>query len=306
MFDDMRRYRERARTGRLTDLTHVPSLGEGMPQQPDLQPLTTEMQRPDGSAKGDVAGLERPIHVRRQARGHVPVVRFGKNVVPAPQPHPAIPHSFFRSDTKARTLFGRHSLVLSPHPVRDDPGIGGETMVLAPGIERRRRTLVRQQFAVQRLDDCQRRNAGKGGVGPLRRGLGKGRRRAELAQGEKHERRSNDTPQQISDHVSQPLLWTKTHSGIRSASCLPSAPDHRFCAVNVIDARFVVHGNVTTAGGCLVAQYLGTWVIARGTCLRDAENVLHHVAPVGERALYIDRALSVVTPFVGQERPIAA
>ncbi len=76
--------------------------------------------------------------------------------------------------------------------------------------------------------------------------------------------------------------------------------------VNVIDAPFVAHGNVATAGGCLASQYLATWVIARGASLRDAENVLHYVAPVGERALYIERALSVVTPFVGQERPIAA
>ncbi len=76
--------------------------------------------------------------------------------------------------------------------------------------------------------------------------------------------------------------------------------------VDVIDAPFVAHGNVATAGGCLASQYLATWLIARGASLRDAENALHYVVPVGEKALYIERALSVVTPFVGQERTIAA
>ncbi len=34
--------------------------------------------------------------------------------------------------------------------------------------------------------------------------------------------------------------------------------------VKVIDAPFVAHGNVATAGGCLASQYLATWMIARG------------------------------------------
>ncbi len=76
--------------------------------------------------------------------------------------------------------------------------------------------------------------------------------------------------------------------------------------VNVIDAPFVAHGNVATAGGCLASQYLATWVIARGASMHDAEEVLHYVAPVGEKTLYVERAVSVVAPFVEQKRPIAA
>jgi hypothetical protein len=34
--------------------------------------------------------------------------------------------------------------------------------------------------------------------------------------------------------------------------------------VEVLDAPFVAHGNVATAGGCLASQYLATWMIARG------------------------------------------
>jgi transcriptional regulator GlxA family with amidase domain len=68
--------------------------------------------------------------------------------------------------------------------------------------------------------------------------------------------------------------------------------------VNVIDAPFVAHGNVATAGGCLASQYLATWMIARGASVRDAEEAMHYVAPVGEKDLYVERALSVVSPFL--------
>lgn len=68
--------------------------------------------------------------------------------------------------------------------------------------------------------------------------------------------------------------------------------------VNVIDAPFIAHGNVATAGGCLASQYLAAWMIARGASLRDAEEAIHYVAPVGEKADYVDRALGVVRPFV--------
>lgn len=68
--------------------------------------------------------------------------------------------------------------------------------------------------------------------------------------------------------------------------------------VNVIDAPFVAHGNVATAGGCLASQYIAMWMIARGGSVEDATEAMHYVAPVGEKGLYIEQALSVVTPFL--------
>ena len=76
--------------------------------------------------------------------------------------------------------------------------------------------------------------------------------------------------------------------------------------VKVIDAPFVAHGNVATAGGCLASQYLATWMIARGASMRDAEEAMHYVAPVGEKALYVDQAVKVVAPFITQKAAIAA
>lgn len=76
--------------------------------------------------------------------------------------------------------------------------------------------------------------------------------------------------------------------------------------VKVIDAPFVAHGNVATAGGCLASQYLATWIIARGASMREAEEAIHYVAPVGEKAPYVDRAVSVVAPFIAREVAAAA
>jgi hypothetical protein len=41
-------------------------------------------------------------------------------------------------------------------------------------------------------------------------------------------------------------------------------------------------------------------MIARLGSLRDAEEVIHYVAPVGEKAEYVTRALGVVRPFVAE------
>lgn len=71
--------------------------------------------------------------------------------------------------------------------------------------------------------------------------------------------------------------------------------------VNVVEAPFIAHGNVATAGGCLASQYLAAWIITRGASLADAREALHYIAPVGEKDAYVDRALSAVMPFVAGE-----
>lgn len=76
--------------------------------------------------------------------------------------------------------------------------------------------------------------------------------------------------------------------------------------VEVLDAPFVAHGNVATAGGCLAAQYLATWMIARGAGMADAEAAMHYVAPVGQKDEYVRRALAVVGPFLPGATQIAA
>jgi transcriptional regulator GlxA family with amidase domain len=71
--------------------------------------------------------------------------------------------------------------------------------------------------------------------------------------------------------------------------------------VRVLDAPFVAHGNVATAGGCLSSHYLAAWMIARGGSLEDMRQAIHYVAPVGEKAAYVERAAAIVTPFLARK-----
>lgn len=68
--------------------------------------------------------------------------------------------------------------------------------------------------------------------------------------------------------------------------------------VAVLDAPFVAHGNVATAGGCLASQYLAAWMIARRAGWDAAAAAIDYVAPVGEKQAWVDRARAVVTPYL--------
>lgn len=73
--------------------------------------------------------------------------------------------------------------------------------------------------------------------------------------------------------------------------------------VAVLDAPFVAHGNVATAGGCMAAHYLSAWAMARGAGEAAARDVIDYVAPVGEKAETVARVMGVVTPFLPAPAP---
>jgi len=68
--------------------------------------------------------------------------------------------------------------------------------------------------------------------------------------------------------------------------------------VDVLNQPFFAEGNVATAGGCLASQYLAAWVVARLEGLAAAESALHYVAPVGEKELYVERAVANISPYL--------
>ena len=72
--------------------------------------------------------------------------------------------------------------------------------------------------------------------------------------------------------------------------------------VRVLDAPFVAHGNVATAGGCLASQYLAGWMIARGGSIEEMQAAIHYVAPVGEKAETVQRVTNVISPFLTPAR----
>lgn len=76
--------------------------------------------------------------------------------------------------------------------------------------------------------------------------------------------------------------------------------------VKVLDQPFVAHGNVATAGGCLSSHYLAAWIIARLAGWTAAESVVHYVAPVGQKAEYVERARAAIARYLPEQADVAA
>ena len=68
--------------------------------------------------------------------------------------------------------------------------------------------------------------------------------------------------------------------------------------VDVLNQPFFVKGNVATAGGCLASQYLAAWTIARLEGLDAAREAIHYVAPVGEKDIYVERAMVAIAAYL--------
>jgi transcriptional regulator GlxA family with amidase domain len=68
--------------------------------------------------------------------------------------------------------------------------------------------------------------------------------------------------------------------------------------VAVLNQPFVANGNVATAGGCLSSQYLAAWFISRLASVEAARSALHYVVPVGEKDVYITRAMANIARFL--------
>jgi transcriptional regulator GlxA family with amidase domain len=71
-----------------------------------------------------------------------------------------------------------------------------------------------------------------------------------------------------------------------------SKPWVQAAGVDIVNQPFFARGNLATAGGCLSAQYVAAWMIARLKGVEAARDVLHYFAPVGEKDEYVHRALS--------------
>jgi len=68
--------------------------------------------------------------------------------------------------------------------------------------------------------------------------------------------------------------------------------------VTVVEAPFVAHGNLATAGGCMASQYLAAWMIAKMASPTDADEAIYYVAPVGEKELHVDLARRAISAFI--------
>jgi transcriptional regulator GlxA family with amidase domain len=110
--------------------------------------------------------------------------------------------------------------------------------------------------------------------------------------------RLDPSRQWIAAQCSGTFLLAKLGLLNRLPACtdLTSKPWVQAAGVDVVNRPFVARGRVATAGGCLSAQYLSAWLVANLKGLEAAREVLHYFAPVGEKEVYVERALAHVAP----------
>jgi len=90
-------------------------------------------------------------------------------------------------------------------------------------------------------------------------------------------------------------------NGVSACTDLTTKPWVEEAGVTVLNQPFFAKNNVATAGGCLAAQYLAAWMIARLDGIDAAQSALHYVAPVGEKEEYVSRAMRNITPYLTEE-----
>lgn len=55
---------------------------------------------------------------------------------------------------------------------------------------------------------------------------------------------------------------------------------------------------MATAGGCLASQYIAAWIIGRRLEAEAIDGVIRAAAAVGEKDVYMARAVATVSPFL--------
>lgn len=86
--------------------------------------------------------------------------------------------------------------------------------------------------------------------------------------------------------------------GVPACTDLTTKPWVQEAGVEVLNQPFFARGNIATAGGCLGAQYLACWTIARLAGEDAAREAIHYVAPVGEKEDYVARAMRNLLPYL--------
>ena len=84
--------------------------------------------------------------------------------------------------------------------------------------------------------------------------------------------------------------------GVPACTDLTTKPWVQEAGIDVLNQPFVAKGNVATAGGCLASTYLAAWFIARLEGIEAAQEALHYVAPVGEKAQVVAQAMGHLAP----------
>lgn len=108
--------------------------------------------------------------------------------------------------------------------------------------------------------------------------------------------------QLIGAQCSGALILAKLNllNNITTCTDLTTKPWVQEAGVEALNQAFFAQGNITTASGCLASQYLATWILARLEGIESAQAAMHYVAPVGEKELYIERAMQQIRTYLPQ------
>lgn len=79
-----------------------------------------------------------------------------------------------------------------------------------------------------------------------------------------------------------------------------TAPSLLKKGLEISDKPLHVAGNVASAGGCLASHYLAAWVIAKKAGWQTAEDIIHYIAPIGQKDEYAKRARETVAPLLSK------
>lgn len=79
--------------------------------------------------------------------------------------------------------------------------------------------------------------------------------------------------------------------GVPACTDLTTRPWLVDAGVDVLEQPFYQQGNIATAGGCLASVYLAAWLVWRLAGQAAVEQAVHYVAPVGEKADFVEQVL---------------
>jgi transcriptional regulator GlxA family with amidase domain len=134
--------------------------------------------------------------------------------------------------------------------------------------------------------------------------IGSGKKTREIAGDEAlmNELRFDPARQLIAAQCSGTLILAKLGllGSVPACTDLTTKPWVVEAGIEVLNQPFFAQGNIATAGGCLASQYLAAWIIARAEGHEAARSALHHVAPVGEKDEYVERAMTNLAPYLAQ------
>lgn len=86
--------------------------------------------------------------------------------------------------------------------------------------------------------------------------------------------------------------------GIPTCTDLTTAPWLSESGIEILDQAFSANGNIATSGGCMSSFYLACWIAAKLKGIEAAKELLHYVAPVGEKEEYLTRMIANIGPYV--------